>query len=238
MFIVFGTRLYGKVDEVPGLFHVATNFFHVWYLPLIPVGSVVVLDKRGGAFRGAKIDLSVKSVLVAWARLWLFVAAIFAGVFGFGLLAGRTPMWGPGIAMLVIAAACVACGGAAWAMSSIRRANYHRAVQLAEKIGLSEEGLVLIELAFKRVSEADAKSTIERLQADAREIERLRAEQAAERAASTPPTAPPTSRGSTLDQELRALLARGAKIEAIKLHRERTGSELAEAKQYVESLTR
>jgi hypothetical protein len=39
MIIVWGSRLYGKVDAVPGLFHVATRFGHIWYLPLIPMGS-------------------------------------------------------------------------------------------------------------------------------------------------------------------------------------------------------
>jgi len=39
-----------------------------------------------------------------------------------------------------------------------------------------------------------------------------------------------------LDEQLRDLLARGEKIEAIKLYREATGAGLAEAKQYVERL--
>jgi len=39
MVIVWGSRLYGKVDVVPGFFHVATRFGHVYYLPLIPTQS-------------------------------------------------------------------------------------------------------------------------------------------------------------------------------------------------------
>ena len=36
MVFVFGSRLYGKVDEVPGIGHVATKFAHFDYMPLVP----------------------------------------------------------------------------------------------------------------------------------------------------------------------------------------------------------
>jgi hypothetical protein len=39
-----------------------------------------------------------------------------------------------------------------------------------------------------------------------------------------------------LDREVRALMERGQKIEAIRLYRERTGVSLKEAKDYVEAL--
>ena len=45
MVIVWGTLEAGKVDEVPKLFHVETRFGHVYYLPLIPLGSVAVFEK-------------------------------------------------------------------------------------------------------------------------------------------------------------------------------------------------
>lgn len=200
MIIVWGTRLYGKVDEVPGLFHVETSFFHMWYLPLIPLGSHVVIAKSGNSWRGAKVALSGKSVLVAWARLWLLVGGVVFGMIGFSLITDRrAPMILEGSILMAIGALLLGAGIAVWVKKSIRQASYARAVELAEKIGLSEEGLVLIELAFKRVSEADAKATLERLRADAAEIERLKEEQtlAHVRATSpfpaTPPTAPPTT---------------------------------------------
>src|SRR6266540_5163364 len=34
--IVRGTGLYGKVDEVPKLFHVATLFRQAWFVPIVP----------------------------------------------------------------------------------------------------------------------------------------------------------------------------------------------------------
>ena len=39
--IVFGQRLYGKMMQC-GEAYVATRFFHVWFIPLIPLQSMVV----------------------------------------------------------------------------------------------------------------------------------------------------------------------------------------------------
>src|SRR5437762_2645960 len=47
MLLVWGSKLYGRVDDVPGMFYVATRFGHLWYLPLIPMGSFVVLERQG-----------------------------------------------------------------------------------------------------------------------------------------------------------------------------------------------
>ncbi|MEZ6055673.1 MAG: hypothetical protein R3C01_03120 [Planctomycetaceae bacterium] len=68
MVIVWGSGLYGKVDEIPGLCHVATKFGHLYYIPLIPVDSVVVFEKTADGWRGIEIGVSLKSVLVAWFR--------------------------------------------------------------------------------------------------------------------------------------------------------------------------
>src|SRR5215207_392847 len=69
MVIIWGTTHAGKVDEVPGLFHVVTQFGHLYYIPLIPTGSYIVLEKNNdGGFRGVSIPISFKSWLVAWLR--------------------------------------------------------------------------------------------------------------------------------------------------------------------------
>src|SRR3954466_4220447 len=78
--IIFGSRLTGKVDEVPGLFHVATRFGHVYYLPLFPLQSYIVLGRDGRRFRGVPIPLNTKSVLLAWARGLPSLAAVVATV--------------------------------------------------------------------------------------------------------------------------------------------------------------
>src|SRR5215207_6184396 len=78
--IIFGTRLYGKVDHVPGLFYVATKFFHVQFVPLVPAGSFLIIDD--GSERGVAIGVSGKSILVAWLRAALVVGGIVAVVLG------------------------------------------------------------------------------------------------------------------------------------------------------------
>jgi hypothetical protein len=78
MVYVWGSRLYGKVDNVKGLFHVATKFGHFDYFPLFPMGSWVITEKTGSGWRGVPIPISIKSVLFGWLR----AAALFALVIG------------------------------------------------------------------------------------------------------------------------------------------------------------
>ena len=63
MFIVWGQRLYAKVDRVPGVLYVATLFFHLMFIPLFPLGGIVVAERDG---RAAPIPMSWKSMLLAY----------------------------------------------------------------------------------------------------------------------------------------------------------------------------
>jgi hypothetical protein len=45
MFITYGTLKLGMADRLPGLFHVVTEFAHFDYVPLIPLGSVLVFER-------------------------------------------------------------------------------------------------------------------------------------------------------------------------------------------------
>ena len=85
MVILYGTRFYGKIYIVPGLFYVATKFFYLYYIPLIPFGSVIVFENSGHSTGSSgrsylvkAISFSWQSLLMAYARvlLWvLFMAA-------------------------------------------------------------------------------------------------------------------------------------------------------------------
>src|SRR5262249_49788159 len=79
MIFIWGFRLFGRVDEVPGIFHVATKFFHIWYIPLIPVGSHLVLGRTSTGAFGKAVPFRFKSVILAWARALCVVAALFFG---------------------------------------------------------------------------------------------------------------------------------------------------------------
>lgn len=46
MVIVFGTVTCGQADVVDKRFSVATEFFHILWVPLIPIGSLVVFDQN------------------------------------------------------------------------------------------------------------------------------------------------------------------------------------------------
>src|SRR3954451_16881728 len=89
MFFIFGSRLWGKVDEVPGLFHVGTRFGHINFVPLIPMQSYVILSQDGGSVRGVQIPLSGKSILIAWGRAVGALSAIIAGIAGLVTLSSR-----------------------------------------------------------------------------------------------------------------------------------------------------
>src|SRR5262245_8512037 len=154
MIVIWGTNRYGRTDEVPSLFYVITRFGHLWYLPLIPLGSYVLiegqLDAEGNP-RGIAIPFSFKSFLLGWLRAGTLVGAILLGIVGFA-----TGKAGPSWNVLVIAAASlIACLWLTYS-ATCRRASYSRAVELARHLGMNEQGMILLELQFGRVTEAKA----------------------------------------------------------------------------------
>lgn len=84
MLVYYGIRHYGPVDRIEGLGEVRTRFFHIWFVPLIPLGSMFVTQQLDDGVSGLKIGLSLKSVLVAWSRT-AFVLSLL-GLVGFGLI--------------------------------------------------------------------------------------------------------------------------------------------------------
>lgn len=85
--IVFGMRHYGKVDEIEGLGYVKTRFAHIWFLPLLPLGSMFVTSEEGDGVRGLQIGLSGRSVLAAWSRTWVVLTTLgMLGLMGFGVI--------------------------------------------------------------------------------------------------------------------------------------------------------
>jgi hypothetical protein len=129
---VHGEAFYGRVDRVPGLFVVATRFFHINFIPLVPIAGHLLFDTPSGPAGGVKIPLSGKSVFVGYYRGWVgAAAAVLLGLgFGFaaetvavpagmalGLAAGvgltvaavrpAGPVWWAGLAAAVAASAAV-----------------------------------------------------------------------------------------------------------------------------------
>ena len=72
--IIYGLRHFGAVDEVPGVGCVKTRFVHIWFIPLIPLGSTFVTHDDWNNVEGYKVPFSFKSVFVAWSKVALFFA--------------------------------------------------------------------------------------------------------------------------------------------------------------------
>jgi len=72
MIIIYGSSLLGQVDELEGLFCVKTKFAHIFWLPLIPLGSHIVLEETDAGWRGVPFGLCLRSVLdvlAFWVRI-------------------------------------------------------------------------------------------------------------------------------------------------------------------------
>ena len=78
---VYEEVLCGKVDRVPGYFYVSTQFWHIQFVPIVPLRSYIVLEgsEQGNVFRGKPIPLRLKSVLVGYLRGWLAAIAFVSG---------------------------------------------------------------------------------------------------------------------------------------------------------------
>ena len=87
MIIVYGTRFYGKVKAC-GRSFLATQFVHIYYVPLIPVGTHLILEESGGggSYKGIKTDFSLKSMLAAYLRVWGPIAVITSIAIGVGTI--------------------------------------------------------------------------------------------------------------------------------------------------------
>src|SRR5688572_22688380 len=78
MGIRIGTVFTGTVDQV-GEQSVQTKFFMIG-VPLIPLESFYVLREDVNGVNGFRIELSGKSVLMAYARWGSFIGAVIAGI--------------------------------------------------------------------------------------------------------------------------------------------------------------
>jgi len=81
MIVIYGTRFYGQVDGHAGQ-HQLTKFFHIYYVPLVPVGTMWVTRSVAGGYNGHAVRRSGRSILAGYARVWGPIAAIGAAAAG------------------------------------------------------------------------------------------------------------------------------------------------------------
>jgi hypothetical protein len=130
MLVFHGTRLYGKVDEVPGLFYVATLFFHVQFIPVLPRRSLLVMGKQ----RAFALPLNGKSMLIAWLRVGFVLGCIGFAFAALQSVGGHEQHLFPYLLGLSIACACLM-----WLSYPLTRAKPVRALQLAAQAGIPPE---------------------------------------------------------------------------------------------------
>ncbi|HEX5102611.1 MAG TPA: hypothetical protein VFV87_02290 [Pirellulaceae bacterium] len=161
MIIVWGTINAGKVDQAPGgMFHVMTRFGHVYYLPLSPTGSYLVLEQTAEGFRGMPIPMSFKSILTAWVRAGSIVAIIASLVLTMIFLADvKAAPFGWIVPVLVCIGAIVALF-LSYRLKFFTEASYERAKELAGLMGMNEVGLLMIEVAYGRLTAEQAEQMV------------------------------------------------------------------------------
>jgi hypothetical protein len=112
MIVIYGTRFYGQVDGYGGQRQL-TKFFHIYYVPLVPVDTLWVTREDDGQYRGHAVKMSGRSVLAAYARVWGPVAASAS------FIAGSIGGFVAGVALLAVA-------GWTWSWRSVRSAREQR----------------------------------------------------------------------------------------------------------------
>jgi hypothetical protein len=104
MIVVFGSTLYGKVESVPGVCHVATRFLHVFFVPLFPTGSWLVVHERerveGGAEAIKLPGMHWGSVGMGWLRFFLLVAMFVLAIVAATKIGLERP-WGQTVPVVV-----------------------------------------------------------------------------------------------------------------------------------------
>lgn len=124
MIVIYGTRFYGEVDSYGGQRQL-TRFFHIYYVPLIPVDTMWVTGETEDGYTGHAVRMSGRSVLAGYARVWAPVAAFGALVFAGG------PSLAGSIAGFLAALGLLAVMAWTWTWRSVhgareqRRSDFH-----------------------------------------------------------------------------------------------------------------
>ena len=165
MVVVWGTRMMGKVDAVPGVGHVATRFFYLQFIPLVPVETYLVFREVGEQVYGVKIPFSPKSIFVTWLRTGLILASLGLAFAGCVQFSERREV--PGAICIVLSFLSVAAFIYSYYFGPIAKAGYNRAISLAQRAGLEAEKMLALEIAYGRMNADQAERELARLYAEA-----------------------------------------------------------------------
>jgi hypothetical protein len=137
VYVRYGTRLSGKVDAFAGSY-IATRFFHIYYVPLIPLSSWMVLGEDGESTRAISMPLNLRSIAAGYLR---GVGSIIAVVLGIQMLSFfsspyRWLSWENFIPELVLPVALICAAAASWfSMGRLSRADRGKRVVYWDAVG-------------------------------------------------------------------------------------------------------
>jgi hypothetical protein len=145
-----GEKSYGTCDVVPEVFHVATLFVHVYFVPIFPKRSFVYVRRAGGV-EEVRIPLSPKSVFLAWARAAAFIGML-AGIIVLVLsFEGRGPLRRGPLEPTILRTAAAAVAFATLMIIPRRRLpSYKRACDLARRASLGDTHWAAINVQYGR----------------------------------------------------------------------------------------
>lgn len=143
MFLIVGQRVCGRVDDVPGICHVATRFVHFYYVPLIPLSSWLIEKgvKPATGDPGLRIPLCGRSVVFGWVQALLVAYGSLNTIKGILIMIRQQRQLGmvaPNVIFnLVLGVLCLA----AWMLFTVRpfRASRQRAQELMDRLGIETE---------------------------------------------------------------------------------------------------
>jgi hypothetical protein len=138
--VVYGTRYYGRVDVVPFYLAVETKFWHLFWIPLVPLESWIIASDPEGRdpVRNVPTQLSWKSIGFTWLRILLSVLLVVAAINVLNVLLGPAPFQEP----LTIFMSAALVGSLYFLRSGFRvwtLASKERAVQLANRAGFAAD---------------------------------------------------------------------------------------------------
>lgn len=163
MFVQFGEGLYGRCERLPDGSYVATCFLNIYWIPIAPSYSYLVLEERrsipivrDGWYKGVRIPLSARSIVLTYARSISVLAGLFcAPALSFAwkqatAIPGRSTVSNELVALTTLYAVGLV---ALWALGRFvcrRRILYERAIELAWRAARPDATFDEIDVAYGR----------------------------------------------------------------------------------------
>lgn len=171
MYLFYGSRTFGKVDEIKGVGHVATEFGHVFWFPLVPKESFLVTNEKWNGVEGIPIPMSMKSVGTAYARavaILFVLASLGAAKTLFAPEAGQVlePERLANMKIILILGAFALPALIATYTAWFTKADYETAASLVRAAGLDHQLQVMVDYQYGKIDQAQATQQLESGPAD------------------------------------------------------------------------